>query len=372
MRKKLEKALKRLAALAARWTFSEALPRREAPGSGELKRVLVIRQDNRLGNLLLITPFLHSLRRSLPRARIFLLVSDAYPELFEGNRDIDGLIILRKREFLRLPWKAARFLRRLRHEGFDMAIDLSHPHSFSLSSALLARLSGAPHRLGFERGDSRHYLTLRTARPLSRLHESDAFLLLLERIGQKGVPGPLRYAVRKDERAWAGEELARLGAPGGSGSHLIGIFTGGRGKKRLEIDEYIEIARSIEAGAPGRIVFLLGPRERPRSGEFEEASGGRWIVAPGYSLRKFAALLSALDVLVTPDSGPMHLASAIGVPVVALFREDAAWRYGPRGTDDRTLLFTEAVDRGEVARAVARILEEGEKRRGPHAGRQEP
>lgn len=360
MRKNLQKLLKRLAAFTARWLFSEELAPRKAPSPAELGRVLVIRQDKRLGNLLLVTPFLHSLRRCLPRARVFLLVSDAYPELFEGNGDIDGLILLRKRELVRFPWKAIRFMRRLRREGFDLAIDLSHPHSFSLSSALLARLSGAPQRLGFERGDARHYLTLRAARPPGRLHESDSFLLLLERIGQRGTPGPLVYSMRKDERAWAAQELSRLGCSGET--PLTGIFTGGRGKKRIEIEVYRKIAESIEARSAGRIIFFLGPRERPHRHELGEASGGRWIVAPSYSLRKFAALLSTLDVLVAPESGPMHLASAVGVPVTAVFREDTAWRYGPRGRYDRTLLFPGEIDCARIASTVSGILEARAKR----------
>jgi heptosyltransferase-3 len=370
MLKKLEKSLKRAVAFLGRWMFSEEFPRREIPRAGELRRVLVIRQDNRLGNLLLITPLLHALRLSLPRARIFLIVSDAYPELFEGSADIDGLILFRKKELLRYPWRALRFLRRLRREGFDMAVDLSHPHSFSLSSALLARLCGAPHRLGFERGDARHYLTLRAARPLGKVHEADAFLLLLDRIGLKGAPGTLRYSVRKDERSWAVDEIGKLGFRAETDGPLVGIFTGGRGKKRIGIPEYMEIARGIEESVPGRIVFFLGPRERPRRKDFEQASEGRWIVAPANSLRQFAALLSVLDVLVTPDSGPMHLASAIGVPVVALFREDTAWHYGPRGSQDRILLFTSAVDSAEVALAVKRTLEQGPVKKRTPGGRQ--
>lgn len=356
MLKDLERSVKRAIAATLRWLLPEELPPSEKPQKVKLNNVLVIRHDNKLGNLLLITPLLNSLRRALPDARIFLLVSEAYPEIFDNNADLDSLIIIHKKKLLRFPWKAAGLFRTLKGTGFDLAIDASHPHSFSLTSAIITRLTCAPWRLGFERGDSSHYLNLRVRMPSVRMHESEMFLRLLEHIGIRACPGPLRYFVKDTESLWAEQELKRLGLE--NGEPLIGIFTGGRGKKRIEPAAMEEVARSIDTLGLGRLIFFQGPLEQDRRiSSADKGAQSTWIIAPEYSVRRFAAILSRASVLVTPDSGPMHLANALGVPVVAIFREDSAWRYGPRGANDSILIFTGNVDCRAVSDSVSRTLQ---------------
>jgi ADP-heptose:LPS heptosyltransferase len=355
MLKGLEKSIKKVIGRGVRSLLTEESNLSSLPPGRDIRRVLVIRPDNRLGNLLLITPFLNSLRRALKDAEISLLAGEIYSEVFAGNEDVETILHFQKKKMIRFPWKAAGFLRKMKRGRFDLAIDMSHPHSFSLTSAILTRLSGAPYRLGFERGDSRYYLNLRVPMPEGRQHESDIFLSLLEQIGLEASPGPLRYIVSAGESRWAGEELRRLDLS--SDEPLIGIFTGGRGSKSIETEVFLETASIMVEKKLGKIVFFLGPLERGLRDSLEKAAGSGWIVVPHYPLRQFAAILASLCVLVTSDSGPMHLASAIGVPIVSIFREDMAWRYGPRSERDKVLLFTGEVDCTSVVSSVAQILE---------------
>jgi heptosyltransferase-3 len=357
MLKRLEKLGKRGIARAIKPLLPGESSLSSPPPLSDIKSVLVIRHDNKLGNLLLITPFLGSLRNALPQADITLLISEAFPGVFEGNNDINRVVLYHKKNLKRYPWRSVTLLRELREAGYDLAVDLSHPHSFSFTSALLAVLSGATYRLGFERGDAHHYLNLTASIPEDRLHESDIFLRLLDRLGLSGAPGPLRYKVLPSETTQAGSELERLGRLGDE--PLIGIFTGGRGIKKIDQNKLIEIASRLDALLPGKVIFFTGPLESGSPNCLEDASHGRWIIAPQLPLRQFAALLSCVSVLVTPDSGPMHLASAIGIPIVAIFREDSSWRYGPREDHDTILLYPDEVDCSEVCRTVAVTLSSG-------------
>lgn len=357
MLKRLEKLGKRGLACAIKPLLPGEPSLSSPPPLSDINNVLVIRHDNKLGNLLLITPFLGSLRSALPQAEITLLISEAFPGVFEGNDDINRVVLYHKKNLKRYPWRSVGLLRELREAGYDLAVDLSHPHSFSFTSALLAVLSGAPYRLGFERGDAHHYLNLTASMPGGKLHESDIFLELLHRLGLDETTGRLRYRVLPPETTQAGRELEGLGLLGDE--LLIGIFTGGSGIKKIDHDKLIEIASKLDARLPGKVIFFTGPLERGSPNHFEEASHGSWIVAPQLPLRQFAALLSCVSVLVTPDSGPMHLASAIGVPIVAIFREDSSWRYGPRDDHDTILLYPNEVDCSEVCKAVAATLARG-------------
>jgi len=95
-----------------------------------IDRILAIRIDNRLGNLLLITPFLRRVRLSFPDAKIDLLVSRAFAEVLEGNPSIDRRIIADKADFIRRPWRFLHFIRDMRGNRYDLAIDLSSSHTF--------------------------------------------------------------------------------------------------------------------------------------------------------------------------------------------------------------------------------------------------
>jgi heptosyltransferase-3 len=357
MLKRIEKLGKRGIACAIKPLLPGEPSLSAPPPLSDINNVLVIRHDNKLGNLLLITPFLRSLRSALPQADITLLISEAFPGVFEGNDDINRVVLYHKRNLKRYPWRSAGFLRELREAGYDLAVDLSHPHSFSFTSALLAVLSGAPFRLGFERGDAENYLNLTVSMPEGRLHESDIFLRLLERLGLGSAPGPLRYKVLPPETTQAGKELERFGRLGDE--PLIGIFTGGRGVKKIANSKLIEIAAKLDTRLPGKVIFFTGPLESGSPSRLEEASKGSWIIAPQLPLRQFAALLSCVSVLVTPDSGPMHLASAIGIPIVAIFRENSSWRYGPREDHDTILTYPDEVDCYEVCKAVSVTLAKG-------------
>ncbi len=365
MLKSLEKKCKKLLSGLVKMLLDEGAPPEKIPSPGDLKNVLVIRHDNKIGNLLLITPFLSELRKAFPDSSISILVSEAYPEIFEENDDIDHVILYHKSNLKRYPWKAFGLYRLLRGAHYDLAIDASHPHSFSFTSAILTRLSGAPNRLGFDRGDARYYINLPVPMPAERQHESDIILSLLYHLGTSPVSGPLKYTVRKDELAWADIEQSRLGCK--ADEPVIGIFAGGRGSKKIAFEVYADIARILEDNDPGTIVFFLGPLEQGERALFREIVGEDRTIAPQYPLRKFAALLTSLSVFVTPDSGPMHLAGALDVPVVAIFREDRAWRYGPRAAHDTVLFYPEEINSREVCSTIIRTLQGHRKARSDEA-----
>ncbi|MBI3289359.1 MAG: hypothetical protein HYZ74_07555, partial [Elusimicrobia bacterium] len=139
------------------------LPKPRAQGGpvdrASVSRVLAVRQDARLGNLLLLTPALRLLKAAFPHARVDVLISQRYGDALAHNPCVDAVL-------------TARALPLLRSRRYDLAFDFSPQHAFSLSSAIWTALSGAGRRIGFDRGDAAKFLDDLVPVPAARAHET--------------------------------------------------------------------------------------------------------------------------------------------------------------------------------------------------------
>ncbi|HEY0841063.1 MAG TPA: lipopolysaccharide heptosyltransferase family protein, partial [Vulgatibacter sp.] len=132
---------------------------------GEVRKVLVIRTDERVGNVLLTIPLLRALRQGLPNARIVFLHAASKAALVKGLPYADRFEPFEKKRFFRHPVAFFSRLWRLRRERFDVAIEAGHYHAFSLTAALLARAMGARQVVGHDRGPARHFFDHAVALP---------------------------------------------------------------------------------------------------------------------------------------------------------------------------------------------------------------
>ena len=221
--------------------------------------------------------------------------------------------------------------------GFAEAVVL--PHSFR--AAKLARAAGIPRRFGY-RGDFRApLLAPAVARPRGRRPQVEDYRELLAAMGvappatwvpRLALPAPLVARGR--------ERLARAHAPAGEGP-LVGLFPGAEWgpSKRWPMKSFAALARELRRRVPAaRTVIVAGPKEVWLAVRVHEESGKLHpVVGPDLDLAGLAAVLAHLDVLVTNDSGPMHLAAALGVQTVALFGPTDPRRTAPAGDGHEVL-----------------------------------
>ena len=225
---------------------------------------------------------------------------------------------------------------RLRASASHEAVVL--PGSFR--SAWLVRQAGIPHRWGY-RGDWRApLLSAPVPRPRLRTRgggrrpQIEDFRELLAALE---VPPPASWVPRlelsEDVRRFGAERLARahLDRPG----HLVGLFPGAEfgASKRWPWRRFAQLARTLRREQPElRELIVAGPEELWLAVRVHEESGKLHpVVGPDLDLAQLAGVLARLDVLVTNDSGPMHLAAALGVPCVALFGPTDPRRTAPAG-----------------------------------------
>lgn len=317
--------------------LSRLLATPPVPLPGEPSSILVVRPDSRLGNLVLIEPLLRSLAERFPGAHLALLASDRFSDVLSGREW--EIIRAAKADMARNPLVFARFASRLRSRGFEVAVDASHPFSFSLSGAIAAAISGAGVRIGFPSRGWGNWHTHLAPEPTRDNHES----MSLHSLGSVWSGWP----------AWSRPRLDP--GPVSGRSRAVGIHVGASRGKAYPEEKLSVLCRLLARIAPVEIYW--GSEEERRLAC--RVAGDGCEISPRPEVRDLASRLSRLSVLVTPDNGPMHVASAAGVPVVALFRVPDQARFAPLSEGSEVLFDPAGPEPGIVLEAVERIMGRG-------------
>jgi heptosyltransferase-3 len=231
----------------------------------------------------------------------------------------------------------------LRRTHYDVAVD-GGMNSFS--GGLYTYLTGAHYRIGCG-GKADRFLNVRLP-PVRAAHAYDSVPAFARLLGVSCPDHPV-YEVGAEERAAALLVLTRLHlAVGSTVLPFVGVFAGGHLKKRWPSARWIELLRSL-ASSGARVILFLGPEEVPFEREYRRQVPASVHILPPQPLRIFAALWGAAHLVITPDSGPMHLAAALGVPAIVLLQRDNSRRFAPQAAQDRVL------ERPTTAEAMAAV-----------------
>jgi heptosyltransferase-3 len=283
----------------------------------DLHKVLLVRVDPRLGNVLLTTPLARALDRGIPGAEVHWLVASKFRPVLEGLPFLEVVLPFDKRDFFLRPWRFVGLVLRLRRERYDVAIDASHWHAFSFTSAALTFATGAPIRIGHARHESSRFLTHAVAHRPEHASEVDAKLELLAPLGLAPAGRQLETKLGAGGRSQEEilELLSRAGVP--SGRH-VALNPGGRkADHRWSAAGFGAVAKRL--AECGRVpVVYWGPGEEPLAREVVTASEGTAHLAPPTDIAQLAAAFRESEWVVTNDTGPMHLAAAVGARTIAI------------------------------------------------------
>ena len=309
---------------------------------GPPRQILVLRLE-RIGDLLMTLGALEAVRARAPGARIHLVVG-------RWNEDLARLVPgVDSHETIDVPWLARQdtgaslqeLLRRAwawRSHGFDLALNFEP----DIRSNLLIGLSGAPNRVGFSSGGGGALLTTALSYVPSDHTATNALRVVDAALPPAGSVRPEarypRLPIPDEARRAADRILSRAGP----GRLLIGLHaSGGRDIKQWHMDRFAEVATPLARDLQATIVLTGTPADRAlvdRVAALLPADVSVLDAAESMELSVFAALLERLRLFITCDTGPMHLAAAIGIPVVALFGPSDPGRYGP--LSDRAAVVT--------------------------------
>jgi len=304
--------------------------KRDVGCSGEIKSILLIRLDH-LGDVLLTTTAIKSLRQRFPPARITMVVKKWALEAVKNNPCVDRIIVFNpfwtvsKGEGTKTAGVAGiyRLIRRLRCERFDLAIDFKG----DFRNILIAYLSGAKRRISYGiRGGG--FLLTDVVPYEQGIHEIDKNLRLLAPLGINSGGSHMELYSNSGDVAKAEEILGQEGID--LRRRTIALHHGGGSHyKRWDMEKFVTLARRLAKDNSTNVLFFGGPYEgKPfRSGEQPEKG---IFLMPDMTVCQMAAAFQRCDVLVCNDSGPMHMALAVDTPTVAIFGPTFANRFGPK------------------------------------------
>ncbi|MCI0511204.1 heptosyltransferase-3 [Chromohalobacter marismortui] len=320
---------RRLEKTAKRWIYRAVArgSRPARPATSEalhgVRRVLLIRPNFRIGNAVIGARLIQAFVEGRADIEVDYLGTDTTRTLFAGM-PLSRYHAL-SRSMLVRPWRLARLLVRLRRRQFDLAIQAGEN---SLTSWLLMKTCGARQRLG-QRG--RLETSYDWVCHVSPSHAHERASSLAASLGLACAARPWLVVSEHERRAAA---VRMTGLSGRQAS--IGIFVGGHLDKRLPLEFWQDLLRELERRKTPYLV-LLGPEESAMRTPLESGCGEFGRVLPHMPLRDFLGVLANLECLITPDTGPMHMAAALDVPVLALLQVEKSRKFSPRGPSDSIL-----------------------------------
>jgi heptosyltransferase-2 len=276
-------------------------------------RNILVRSPNWIGDAVMTTPAMGAIRAAFPDAEITVVANPSVAELLSPHPYCDDVIVFDRKGTHGSLGSFTRFCMQLRAKGFDLAILLQN----AIEAAVMAYLARIPRRVGFGT-DARGFLLSHSV-PMraeeKSLHHTDYYLHMLSSSGIHGGDGKLRLYCTDEEIARAKEQL-------GDRENWIAINPGATygSAKRWFADRFAATADAVSLEFGANILILGGRAETKLCGEIQSAMRGKPLNLAGRtSVRRMMALLSRCRFLVTNDSGPMHVAAAFGIPIVALF-----------------------------------------------------
>ncbi len=285
-----------------------------------IRRILVIRQHDQLGDFLLSTPVLRALRQFFPQAHIAVLAR-SYAAEAAHNQYINEVLVFPEKGYLWTPAKLWRLVAGLRR-GWDLAVVLNTV-SHSLTSDLLAYFSGARYILGSEHrifpGCKRNFFYNLVARHFEQpRHQTERNLDIVRHLGIDTDDRGEVMALTAQDQLFARNILRQHGI---AENEAILVLHPGAGKlqNRWPAEKFAEMANTLHRQSAVRLILIWGPKEKALAMEVRKRLTFDPIVIHGLSLRQLAAVLSHCEVFICNDTGVMHLAAAVSTPLVAIF-----------------------------------------------------
>jgi lipopolysaccharide heptosyltransferase I len=308
-------------------------------------RIALIRLSS-LGDVVHALPVAATLRARIPDAHLTWIVERREADVLRDHPAIDALVAVDTR-----GWRRARGLRdlthvagavrqmsrRLRAATFDVALDLQG----LLKSGVLAAATRAPLRIGFAARRCREPLNAlftnrRVEPPAAARHVVDQHLSLLGPLEVTEPVREFRLPVEPAAEARADEFLTSCGYK--PGRRLVILNPGaGRPDKRWPAERFRVLADRLSEEIGALVLVVWGPGEEAAGRQIAPGGAGRAVFAPPTNLYELVAFLRRAHVLVAADTGPLHLAAALGTPCVGLYGPTSAVRNGPYGTGHRCL-----------------------------------
>jgi heptosyltransferase-2 len=276
---------------------------------------VLVRVPNWIGDSILALPALETIKQNFPRAHLWVAAQDWVRALFASNNLVEGMIPLPESQDLKSLRSAAQ---RLREEAFDTGILLTN----SFVSALLFYLAKIPARWGYAT-DGRRLLLTKSVRPKNKdvpRHQVYYYLDLLSGLGLKPLSGRIHLSLPPEDKEAARKRLLALGLGGDRPLVILSPGASYGPAKRWPAFRFAELAGLFQKNKNAEILIIGSAAEAEIAESICSSLKKKPAVLAGQTtLPQLLGLISQASLFISNDSGPMHLANALRVPVVGIF-----------------------------------------------------
>ncbi|HEX6926018.1 MAG TPA: glycosyltransferase family 9 protein [Longimicrobiaceae bacterium] len=294
-----------------------------------------------LGDVVMGLPVANALKRHVPGVHVTWVAEPMPAGVLRGHPAVDRIVVYEKKKGVRglLGLREA-----LKGGEFDLTLNLNY-YFKSIWPVLLSR---APRRIGFDRGRSRDGTWLAVNEhlaPRPRSHTVDMFLEFLDHLGVPRNPIEWRLELTSEERRAQASFFERF-----NGDPVAALVpASANSRKDWFPDRFARVAEGLREDFGYHVLLVGGPGERETNiaQEIESTARTEVVWALGDGVRRLVWLLAGSDLVIAPDTGPVHIARALDVPVIGLYGHTNPWRVGPyRRFED--LWIDEYTDPGEA------------------------
>ncbi|HEY3176386.1 MAG TPA: lipopolysaccharide heptosyltransferase II [Candidatus Polarisedimenticolia bacterium] len=303
-------------------------------------RRIMVRANNWIGDVVMISPSLKALRETYPQARIEVVARPHVAGCFRDHPWVDEVVLHEPRGRHRGALGFRRLTLELRRRRYDLAVLFQK----AFGAALMAWMAKVPRRVGFDT-DMRAALLTHAVPETGEeraLHHVDYFMRVARAAGCRmdDLPRRVYFHLDDESRAFADRFLSAAGA--GRFPLLAAFATGAsKGPRAWHADRFAVLARDLARERGAGILVVGGPGDRAESSKVLDAAAGSGIDAVGgTTVRQMGALIERCSVFVGNDSGPMHVAAALDVPVLAIFGPGSPAKTAPYMPPDRFVALT--------------------------------
>lgn len=310
---------------------------RDDKARDDLRRILVVRTD-RIGDVVLSTPVLQALRQTYPNAYIAMMTSPYTKDIVEDNPCLDQVIIYDKAHKHKSWHSSIAFARRIKKKRFDLAIIL-HP---SNRVHLVTFLAGIPKRVGYNRKMG-FLLThrLKHKKQLGEKHELDYNLDLLKFLGIVCRDKSLSMAIKPKSEEEVDLLLKQAGIK--NSDRLLAVHPAASCRSKMwPAERFGQAADALSLKYGYKTIIIAGPKDIACANAVESSMHQKALNLAGkISVSQLASLLKKCTLFISNDSGPVHISSAVGTPVISIFGRNqkglSPLRWGPVGRRDSIL-----------------------------------
>lgn len=303
--------------------------------AGDFKNILVVRTD-RAGDVVLTTPAILALRETYMGAKISILVAPATRDIVDENPCLDEVLIDDKDGANEGFWGFLKLVRSLKKKKFDLAV-IFHTKK---RANLLCFMAGIPNRLGYKNNKFGFLLTkpVKDVRIEGTRHEAEYCLDLLSHIGVRAVDLKPFMPIKKESDEWVSKVFNDNDVV--SSERLIAVHSGASCiSKRWAPERFAALINQLTQNHFARVILVGGKETKSISREIKSSLIKPVIDLTGETtISQLASLLKKCQLLISNDSGPVHIASAVGTPVISIFGRNQAGlspaRWRPLGKND--------------------------------------